>query len=72
MNNNELKCKQLPYNFQLWLVACLIKINDFEDAGLIIGAIWGEKLDLTINFELLSSLFWYTETIIHNMYIKLP
>ena len=72
MNTNEIKSKKLPYNFQLWLVTCLIKLNDFEDAELIIGAIWGEKLDLTINFELLSSLFWYADTIIHDMYIKLP
>ena len=63
---NEIRCRSVQ------VVTCLIKLNDFEDAELIIGAIWGEKLDLTINFELLSSLFWYTETIIQNMYIKLP
>ena len=42
--------KDISNNYQLWLVACLIIVNDFEDAEMIIGSIWGdEKLDLSIN-----------------------
>ena len=65
---NELRkqrVERLPYNFQLWLVACLLKVNDFEDAELIIGSMWGdEKLDLRIHRELLLTLFWYAEKMV--------
>ena len=51
---NVLKRDYIPYNFQLWLVSCLIKLNDLEDAELIIGSIWGdEKLDLRVHKDLL-------------------
>jgi len=60
-----MKVDSFPYNYQLWLVACLIAVNDFEDAELVIGSMWGdEQLDLTIHNELLCSIFTYTELII--------
>jgi hypothetical protein len=47
---NKIRRESLPYNFQVWLVSCLIQINDLVDAEIVIGSIWGdEKLDLTIH-----------------------
>ena len=64
---------KLPYNFQLWLVTCLLKVNDFEDAELIIGSMWGdEKIDLRIHKELLLTLFWYAEKMIQQMFFDIP
>ena len=73
-----MKREKFPYNYQLWLVACLIAVNDFEDAELVIGSVWGDemnmgcdKLDLTIHNELLCNLFTYTEIMIEQMYAPL-
>lgn len=50
----QLRRDQFPYNFQLWLVTCLLQLNDLENAEIIIGSIWGdEKLDLTIHKDLM-------------------
>jgi hypothetical protein len=44
-------------------------VNDFEDAELVIGAIWGdEKLDLSIHKDLCDGLFNYLEIIIEKMH----
>jgi hypothetical protein len=54
--------RDINSNYQLWLVTCLIIVNDFEDAELVIGSIWGdEKLDLTLHKELCMCLFDYLE-----------
>jgi hypothetical protein len=44
-------------------------VNDFEDAEMIIGSIWGdEKLDLSINKDITEYLFDYLEIITEKMY----
>lgn len=59
---------QLPYNYQLWLLTCLVQINDFEDAALMILSLWGdEKLDLTIHKDLLNTLFESLEVMIRKL-----
>lgn len=40
---SQMKVDVFAYNYQLWLVACLIAVNDFEDAELVIGSIWGDE-----------------------------
>ena len=61
--------KDICNNYQLCLVACLIFVNDFEDAEMIIGSIWGdEKLDLSINKDITEYLFDYLEIITEKMY----
>jgi hypothetical protein len=48
-------------------------VNDFEDADLVIGSIWGdEKLDLTIHKEILQNLFQYLDVMIDQLYNDLP
>ena len=48
-------------------------MNDFEDAEMIIGSIWGdEKLDLTINYDITRSLFDYLEIITEKMNSIIP
>ena len=56
----------------------MIAVNDFEDAELVIGSVWGDetnlqcdKLDLTIHNELLCNLFTYTDIMIEQMYAPL-
>ena len=69
---DQLRKDQFPYNFQLWLVTCLLQINDLDNAELIIGSIWGdEKLDLTIHKDLLQTLFALVEIMIAKMYESL-
>ena len=47
----------LPYNFQLALLTSLLKLNDFEDAELIIETVWEDfKLDFTVVPDLLSTV----------------
>lgn len=40
LNNKIIKGEQLPYDFKLWLVTCLLKVNDFQDAQFVIGSMW--------------------------------
>jgi len=57
VKTQQLKKEVLPYNFQLWLVSCLVKVNDYDDAYLIIASMWGEdRLDLLAAPSLLGSL----------------
>ena len=68
--NLKIKNEKLPYDFKLWLICCLIKVNDFKDAEIIIGAKYGEeKLDLTANKELLITLFEFVEATIAKLVI---
>jgi hypothetical protein len=43
----------------------LIQINDYDDAEILIGSLWGdEKIDLTIHKDLIISLNSYLDEII--------
>lgn len=65
----NLKKDVLPYNFQLWLVSCLVKMNDYQNAELIIGSMWGdEKLDLTVAPCLLGSLISSLDNMINPLF----
>jgi hypothetical protein len=45
----------------------LIQINDYDDAEILIGSMWGdEKIDLTIHKDLILSLNSYLDEIIPN------
>ena len=73
MKVNQIRADVIPYNFQIWLLTCLLKLNDFEDAELIIGSIWGdEKLDLRIHKDLLQTLFETIEIMIGQLFEKMP
>ena len=70
--NQKLKSEILPSNFKLNLIASLIRVNDFEDAELIIGSMWGdEKLDLTICPEILKSCFSMVDKMIEELYFEI-
>lgn len=70
--NQRLKSEVLPQNYKLLLIACLIKVNDFEDAELIIGSMWGdEKLDLTICPEITKSCFSVLDKMIEELYFEM-
>lgn len=61
--------RQLPYNYQLWLLACLLQVNDFSDADLLITTLWGDrKLDLAVHKDLLCTLFEILEVVIGKLY----
>lgn len=48
-------------------------VNNFADAEMVIGSIWGdEKLDLTINKDITSFLFYYLEIITEKMNASIP
>ena len=68
-NKREICRKKMPYNYQLWLVTCLLQLNDLADADLLISTLWGErKLDLTIHRDLLCTLFEILEVAIKKLH----
>jgi hypothetical protein len=68
-NMREICRKKMPYNYQLWLVTCLLQLNDLEDADLLISTLWGErKLDLTIHRDLLCTLLELLEVMIRKLH----
>lgn len=44
------------YNFKLWLIESLIRVNDWHHLECILGGIYGHRLELTLNKYIIIAL----------------